>query len=82
MRSPRSAVSLGGYGLAAALALSELAILTLALNPDVNGDYRAYYIDRTTTCLNRDAIGSYTPGRTISFRSDGARQTAAMRVCG
>lgn len=82
LRSPRSAVSLGGYGLAAALALSELAILTLALNPDVNGDYGAYYIDRTTTCLNRDAIGSYTPGRTISFRSDGARQTADMRVCG
>ncbi|WP_245478079.1 MULTISPECIES: hypothetical protein [unclassified Mesorhizobium] len=62
--------------------MSELAILTLALNPDVNGDYRAYYIDRTTTCLNRDAIGSYTPGRTISFRSDGARQTSDMRVCG
>ncbi|TIO75521.1 MAG: hypothetical protein E5X74_22845 [Mesorhizobium sp.] len=81
-RSARPALLLGGYGLAAALAAAELAILALALNPNVNDDYRAYYIDKTTTCLNRDAVGRYTPGRTVSFRSDGAREATAMMVCG
>ncbi|MER9426563.1 hypothetical protein NKI88_29630 [Mesorhizobium sp. M0317] len=71
-----------GYALALVLAVSEIIILALALNPDVNADYRAYYIDRTTTCLNRDAVGSYTPGQTVSFRSDGAKQAAGMMVCG
>ncbi|RWA64615.1 MAG: hypothetical protein E5X49_28685 [Mesorhizobium sp.] len=81
-QSARRAVLLGGYGLAAALAAAELAILALALNPNVNNDYRAYYIDKSTTCLNRDAVGRYTPGRTVSFRSDGAREATAMMVCG
>ncbi|ESZ23705.1 MULTISPECIES: hypothetical protein [unclassified Mesorhizobium] len=71
-----------GYALALVLAVSEIIILALALDPDVNADYRAYYIDRTTTCLNRDAVGSYTPGQTVSFRSDGAKQAAGMMVCG
>ncbi|TIX60163.1 MAG: hypothetical protein E5V28_03035 [Mesorhizobium sp.] len=78
----RLAASLGGYVLAAVLAGSEIVILTLALNPNVNADYRAYYIDRTTTCLNRDAVGSYTLGQTISFRNDGAKQAAGIKVCG
>jgi hypothetical protein len=78
----RRAASLGGYTLAAVLAGSEIVILALALNPNVDADYRAYYIDRTTTCLNRDAIGSYTLGQTVSFRSDGAKQAASMKVCG
>ncbi|RRH97194.1 hypothetical protein EH240_21435 [Mesorhizobium tamadayense] len=68
--------------MAGALAAAEIAILGLALNPNVNEDYRAYYVDKTTTCLNRDAVGRYTPGRTVSFRSDDARETAGMRVCG
>ncbi|MER8866343.1 hypothetical protein NKI19_21945 [Mesorhizobium sp. M0751] len=78
----RRSASFGGYALAAVLAGSEIVILTLALNPNVNADYRAYYIDRTTTCLNRDAVGSYTLGETVSFRSDGAKKTAGMMVCG
>ncbi|MFK0687624.1 hypothetical protein ACFX5Q_05370 [Mesorhizobium sp. IMUNJ 23033] len=76
------AVSFGGYAAATVLAVSEIAVLALALNPKVNADYRAYYIDRTTTCLNRDAIGNYTLGQTVSFRSDGAKQAAGMIVCG
>ncbi|GLS36611.1 hypothetical protein GCM10010869_22020 [Mesorhizobium tianshanense] len=78
----RRAAWLGGYALAAILAGSEIVILALALNPNVNADYRAYYIDRTTTCLNRDATGSYTLGQTVSFRSDGAKQAASIKVCG
>ena len=78
----RRAASLGGFALAAILAGSEIVILALALNPNVNADYRAFYIDRTTTCLNRDATGSYTLGQTVSFRSDGAKQAASIKVCG
>ncbi|MER8701775.1 hypothetical protein [Mesorhizobium sp. M1273] len=78
----RRAASLGGYTLAAVLAGAEIMILALALNPDVNSDYRAYYIGRTTTCLNRDAVGSYTLGETVSFRSDGAKKATGMMVCG
>ncbi|MER9489733.1 hypothetical protein NKI50_27820 [Mesorhizobium sp. M0563] len=73
---------LASYALAAVLAGTEIVILALALNPNVNANYRAYYIDRTTTCLNRDAVGSYTLGETVSFRSDGAKKAAGMRVCG
>ncbi|MER8447305.1 hypothetical protein NKH52_29415 [Mesorhizobium sp. M1066] len=76
------AISLGGYALAAALAVSEILILALALHPNVHPDYRAYYIDRTTTCLNRDTVGSYSLGQTVSFRSDGAKQAASMKFCG
>ena len=80
--SYRRAVSLGGYTLAAVLAGSEIVILALALHPNVSADYRAYYIDRTTTCLNRDATGSYILGQTISFRPDGAKEASSIRVCG
>lgn len=78
----RRGASLGGYALAAVLAGSEIIILALAVNPNVYADYRAYYIDQTTTCLNRDAVGSYALGQTVSFRSDGAKQAAGMMVCG
>ncbi|RWO48785.1 hypothetical protein [Mesorhizobium sp.] len=78
----RRAASLGGYALAAVLAGSEVVILALALNPNVNADYRAFYIDQTTTCLNRDATGSYTLGQMVSFRSDGAKRAASIKVCG
>jgi hypothetical protein len=78
----RRTLSLGGYALAAVLAGSEIVILALALNPDVHADYRAFYIDRTTTCLNRDTVGSYTPGQTLSFRRDDRKQAASIKVCG
>jgi hypothetical protein len=64
------------------LAGAEIIVLVLALNPRVDADYRAYYIDRTTTCLNRDAVGSYTLGETVSFRRDGTKQAASIKVCG
>lgn len=76
------AISLGCYALAAALAVSEILILALALHPNVHPDYRAYYIDRTTTCLNRDTVGIYSLGQTVSFRSDGAKRASGMKVCG
>jgi hypothetical protein len=48
----------------------ELAVLWLALHPNVADDYRAYYIDRTASCFPREdavADGSYLLGNPISF---------------
>jgi hypothetical protein len=70
------------YAGAAALALGELAVLALALSPQVDATYRAYYIDRTTTCLDRRVSGDYALGETVSFRSDGAEAMKEIRVCG
>jgi hypothetical protein len=84
---PGRAAWIAGYLLATLLAGAEIAILALALNPQVHADYRAFYIDKTTTCLNRDRVGSYTVGETVSFRHLG-RQTKvmkraeSMKVCG
>lgn len=70
------------YGLAGLLAAVELVVFGLALSPDVDPIYRAYYIDKTTTCLDRRAAGDYAPATTVSFRPDGAAEAKAMRVCG
>ncbi len=70
------------YAGAAALALGELAILALALTPKVDAAYRAYYLDRTTTCLDRKVSGEYAIGTTVSFRPDGAEAMTKIRVCG
>jgi hypothetical protein len=83
----RRAVFLAGYTLAALLAGAELVVLGLALNPRVHPDYRAFYIDRTTTCLNRDLIGSFSLGETVSFRYLGLepeqmKRAEGMKVCG
>lgn len=71
------------YAVAAGMALFELGVLWLALHPDVNDDYRSYYIDQTSTCLNQPGIpGTYTLGTTVSFTSDGAHEAKPLRVCG
>jgi hypothetical protein len=83
----RRADFLAGYVLAALLAGAEIVVLGLALNPRVHPDYRAFYIDRTTTCLNRDRVGSFRLGETISFRYLGQqlermKRAEDMKVCG
>jgi hypothetical protein len=77
----------GFYVLAALLVGAEIFILGLALNPQVHPDYRAFYIDETTTCLNRDRIGSYRLGETISFlhlgkQRESMKRADGMKVCG
>ena len=69
------------YGLAAALALGELAVVWLMLNPNVPPDYRAYYIDKTTTCLAQPVTAAYTLGTSIDFRSGGP-DTRELLPCG
>ena len=73
---------MGAYLLVAAIACAELAILATAVRPDVHPDYRAFYIDQTTTCLNRTVPGTYRLGDTISFLPDGGSQLVKVRVCG
>lgn len=79
--SDRSTPTLALYALAALLAFAELAILWQALHPDVPDDFRAYYIDRTTTCLPQPVTGAYVLGTEIDFRSGGPN-TRELRPCG
>lgn len=79
--SDRSPATLGAYALAAFLALFELAILWQGLHPTVPEEYRAYYIDKTTTCLPQPVTGAYTLGTALDFRS-GGDETRELRPCG
>lgn len=79
--SDRSPLTLAAYALAAMLALFELAILWQALHPNVPDHYRAYYIDRSTTCLPQPVTADYVLGAEIDFRS-GGDNTRELRPCG
>ncbi len=79
--SDRSPLALGAYALAALLALFEIVVLWQALHPDVSDDYRAYYIERTTTCLPQPVTGNYVLGTELDFRSEGD-ETRELRPCG
>lgn len=70
------------YALIAVLAVVELVIFWLMLHPDVPPEYRAYYIDRTNTCLPQPVAGTYQLGQTISFRSDGWKAAEPLKPCG
>ena len=72
----------GTYVLAGLIALFEFAVFWLMLNPDVPPDYRAYYIEKTTTCLNQPVAGTYSLGTTIDFTPDGREAAKLLRVCG
>lgn len=77
-----SPLRLGAYLLVGLVALFELGVVWLMLHPDVPPDYRAYYIDKTTTCLNQPVSGSYTPGTIIAFTPEGKDAAKPIRVCG
>ena len=77
----RRTAAIGAYALAALLAGFELIVLWQALHPRVSDDYRAYYIDRTTTCLPQLVTGAYELGTIIDFRS-GSDETHELRPCG
>lgn len=75
-------VRLGAYLLVGLVALFELGVVWLMLHPDVPPDYRAYYIDKTTTCLNQPVSGSYTLGTTVRFTPEDKDAAKLIRVCG
>jgi hypothetical protein len=60
----------------------ELYVAWLALHPAVDANYRAYYIDQTTTCLDKPVSGTYTLGTTVSFLPDDQTGARRLRVCG
>lgn len=70
------------YGLAALIGLFELGVTWVSLHPDVPADYRAYYIDATTTCLNQPVSGAYAQGTRIPFTSGHEKLITPLRVCG
>jgi hypothetical protein len=78
---PGSPRFIATYGVVATLALVELVIAWQAIHPDVPADYRAYYIDQTTTCLPQAMTGAYAMGTTLNFRS-GGDDTKELRPCG
>jgi hypothetical protein len=51
----------------ALIAIFDLYVLVLVLRPNVADDYRAYYIDRTTSCFPRLISGYYPLGEPVSF---------------
>ena len=59
------------YGVVALAIAFELLVVWWMLHPQVPADYRAYYIDETTTCLNQPVSGDYVLGTKVSFLSDG-----------
>jgi len=68
--------------LIAVVGVAELAITWLALHPNVPDNYRAYYIDQTTTCLDKPVSGLYALGSTVSFMPDDQKNARKLRVCG
>ena len=70
------------YGLAALVALFEAGVLWTSLHPHVPADYRAYYLDQSTTCLNEPVSGAYSNGAEIRTVSGSERLVANIRVCG
>jgi hypothetical protein len=64
----------------------ELVVFWLATHPNVPDDYRAYYIDRTSSCFPREdkvANGLYALGTPISFVPDRNGHTDDnLRWCG
>ncbi|NGP19345.1 hypothetical protein [Devosia aurantiaca] len=76
-----SPAAIATYALAGLLAITELVVLWNAIHPNVSDDFRAYYIDHTTTCLPQKVTGDYTIGTEVDFRSGGA-DTRELRPCG
>ena len=77
-----SPLRLAAYILVGLLALFELGVVWLMLHPNVPPDYRAYYLDKTTTCLNQPVSGSYTLGTTVRFTPEDKDAAKLIRVCG
>jgi hypothetical protein len=70
------------YLLLAVIVAFELFVMWCALHPNVPEDYRAYFIDHTTTCLNHPVSGAYRLGEVISFLPEGLAAAKPVRVCG
>lgn len=72
---------IGAYVLVALFGALELGVLWLALHPSVPPDYRAYYIDWTTTCMNQPVSGETDPV-VVSFLPEGRKRAKLIKACG
>lgn len=70
------------YVIAALLAVFELVVFWQAFHPNVTPEYRAYYIDQTTTCLTHARPGTYKLNTLQSFRSGHEKEVQPIRICG
>lgn len=67
----------------ALIAVFDLGVLYMVLRPNVSPEYRAYYIDRTSSCFPRVISGFYPLGEPVSFTGahNGYNQDT-IRWCG
>lgn len=73
---------LAAYALTALLLSAYALVLWWTIHPTVPENYRAYYIDQTTTCLNQPVPGTYALGTIVSFLPDGRDATKPLKPCG
>ena len=67
----------------ALIAVFGVVVLYMVLNPRVADDYRAYYIDRTSSCFPRIVTGYYKLGEPASFVANrNGMKRDSIRWCG
>ena len=67
----------------ALIAIFDAAVLYMLLFPHVSDDYRAYYIDRSSSCFPRVITGYYPLGEPISFiQGRSGYKRDSIRWCG
>lgn len=72
----------GAYALTALLLAGYALVMWWTIHPTVPANYRAYYIDQSTTCMNQPVSGTYTLGTVVSFLPDGADAAKPLKPCG
>lgn len=70
------------YALAAMLALAELAVLAIALRPDVSDTYRARYITGTSNCWLTDVSGEVILGERVAATDEAGAKLSQLLRCG
>lgn len=70
------------YAGLALLAVGELALLGFAASADVSETYRAFYIDKSSSCLPQPVTGAFELGRPISAGLATLPEFDAVAICG
>jgi hypothetical protein len=73
---------LGAYALTAILLAAYAVVMWWVIHPTVPENYRAYYIDQTTTCMNQPVPGTYALGTVVSFLPDGRDAAKPLKPSG
>lgn len=75
-------LKLAAYALTALLLAGYAVVLWWAAHPTVPQNYRAYYIDQSTTCMDQPVPGTYTLGTIVSYLPDGGAIAKPTKPCG